>query len=157
MNLKDSATFLIQDIFTPNQGLNRGLSDPETDDKPLCLPNFDFHSINFSDYSTIEDYSILDALFFKIHKEVYDEPDFSHGTSFLDAYVSNLSKKDEESYTKTQHILLSIQEKLIKENSDSRMFNINLLIDNSKNNYINSKSVPLTFKEALIKVESILQ
>ena len=123
----------------------------------LDLLNFDFHSINFSDYSAIEDYSILETLFFKIYKEVYDKPDFSHGTSFFDAYVSNLSKKDEESYTETQNTLLSIKEKLIKENSDTRLFNINLLIDNSKNSYINSKSVPLTFKEALSKVESILQ
>ncbi|MFV8334693.1 NACHT domain-containing protein [Flavobacterium sp. RSP29] len=123
----------------------------------LHLPNFDFHNINFSDYSTIEDYSILETLFFKIYKEVYVEPDFSHGTSFFDAYVSNLSKKDEESYTKTQKVLHNIKETLIKENSDTRMFNINLLIDYSTNSYINSKSVPLTFKEALRKVESILQ
>ena len=123
----------------------------------LSLPNFDFHGVNFSDYSTIEDYSILETLFFKIFKEVYDKPDFSYGTSFFTAYVSNLSKKNKISYDKTLEVLHSIRGKLIHENSDTRLFNVNYLIDTSKNSYINSKSVPLSFKEALGKVESITQ
>ncbi|MNR47667.1 hypothetical protein D3C85_1667980 [compost metagenome] len=68
-----------------------------------------------------------------------------------------MSKIGDTSYAKTQEVLRGIKDKLIQENSDTRLFNINLLIDNSKNSYINSKSVPLTFKEALNKAESIIQ
>jgi hypothetical protein len=123
----------------------------------LSLPNFDFHAVNFSDYSIIEDYSILETIFFKSFKEVVDKTGFSYGSSFFTAYVSNLSKKDKISYDKTQEVLHRIKEILIDENSDTRMFNVNYLIDTSKNSYINSKSIPLSFKEALGKVENILQ
>jgi hypothetical protein len=122
----------------------------------LSFPNFDFHGINFSDYAIIDDYSILETLFFKIYKEDYDKPDFSYGSTFFTTYVSNLSKKDVNSYAKTQEVLIGIKEKLDARSSNNLLFNINFLIDNSKNSYINSQSVPLSFKEALNKVESIL-
>lgn len=123
----------------------------------LKIKHFDFHSVDFADYSTVEDYSILKTLFFRIYREKNDKPDFSHGSSFFDTYVSNLSKLNEESYAKTQTVLFSIKEQLILENSDTRLFNINLLIDYSRNSYINSKSVPLTFNDALVKVESVVK
>ena len=39
LNLKDPASFIIQWILSLHLGLNRGHSDPETDDIPLCLPS----------------------------------------------------------------------------------------------------------------------
>lgn len=120
----------------------------------LKMKSFDFHGVNFSEYSAIEDYAVLDILFFRIYKEVYDSSDFSNGASFFDAYISNLSKHD-DSYPKIQKALKSIKEKLILENSDTRLFNINLLIDNSDNSYINSKSVAMPFATAIRKVEGI--
>jgi hypothetical protein len=123
----------------------------------LNLPNFDFHAVNFSDYSTIEDYSILATLFFKIFNGDYDRYGFNYGSSFFTAYVSNLSKIDEISYDKTLKVLHSIKRKLILANSDNRLFYVNNLIDDSTNSYTNSKSIPLSFKEALAKVECTTQ
>lgn len=123
----------------------------------LGLPNFDFYGVNFYDYSVIEDFSILETLFFRIFKEDYDKPDFGYGSTFFTTYVSNLSKKDINSYTITQEVLIGIKEKLKNSNSDNLLFNVNFLIDNSTNSFISSQSVPLSFKEALNKVESIFQ
>jgi len=121
----------------------------------LKMKSFDFYGVNFSDYSVIDDYERLHILFFRIYTEVNDKPDFSHAASFFDAYISNLSKSD-KSYVETQKVLHEIKQKLILEKSDTRLFNINLLIDNSTNSYINSKSVPLSFSEAFDKVEAIV-
>ena len=36
LNLKDPTSFFMQLIFRPFQGWNRGPSDPEADDVPMC-------------------------------------------------------------------------------------------------------------------------
>ena len=49
LNLKDPAAFLIQKNFRLYQGLNRGPSDPEPDNTPMCqcATRDGAYSINF--------------------------------------------------------------------------------------------------------------
>jgi len=110
---------------------------------------------SFSNYDAIEEYGILEKLFNEIYLKDGDRTRYSNSSSFLNAYISNLSKK-EESYNKIQEALKSIKDALEIAKSDSGLFYINLLIDNSNNSYINSKSKALSFNEALGKVEQII-
>lgn len=109
----------------------------------------------FVNYDVIEDYKILESFFYRIYLDNNFDRIFSNAANFLDQYIFNLSR-DDESYNKVQNVLLSIKEKLLKNSNDRGIFQINLLIDNSNNSYINSKSKPLSFSSALKKVEEIL-
>lgn len=109
----------------------------------------------FVNYTAIENYEILENFFFKIYGRGLVERSFSSAANFLSQYISNLSKVD-ESYRKTQLILSQILSKLKKGIDDSQIFQINLLIDISNNSYYNSKSKPLTFKDALSLVNQII-
>nr|WP_314898287.1 NACHT domain-containing protein [uncultured Flavobacterium sp.] len=110
--------------------------------------------INSSNYSVV-DYVTLEKLFFKTYGKGSDRSVFNDSGAFLSSYVSNLSK-DDESYDKTQEVLYDIKGKLNKEEHDTELFYINILIDNSKTSYINSKSKPMDFVDALRKVEEIV-
>ncbi|MFZ0599433.1 MAG: hypothetical protein WAM46_20765, partial [Flavobacterium sp.] len=109
----------------------------------------------FVNYDVIEDYKILESFFDRIYLDNNFDRIFSNAANFLDQYIFNLSRED-ESYNKVQNVLLSIREKLGKDFNDRGIFQINLLIDNSNNSYISSKSKPLSFSNALKKVEEIL-
>ena len=109
----------------------------------------------FTDYNAIEDYYVLEDFFNKIYLDKRFERSFNNSANFLEQYISNLSKND-ESYKKTISILLEIRDKLTKENNDIGIFHINLLIDTSNNTYYNMKSEPLTFNDALLKVNEII-
>lgn len=109
----------------------------------------------FSNYSAV-DYDTFEKIFFKTYKKNSSKSVFNNSGEFMSSYVNNLSK-DDESYTKTQEVLDRIKSKLNKEDHDSELFYINLLIDNSKMSYINSKSKPMKFDEALHKVEEIVR
>lgn len=108
----------------------------------------------YSNYSAV-DYDTFEKIFFKTYSKDSGKSVFNDSAEFMSSYVSNLSKND-ESYTKTQNVLNSIKNKLNKEEHDSELFYINILIDNSTTSYINSKSKPMKFKEALRKVEEII-
>lgn len=108
----------------------------------------------YSNYSVV-DYVTFEKLFFKTYGKDSDKSVFNDSGVFLSSYVSNLSK-DDESYGKTQKVLFDIKAKLNKEDHDTELFYINLLIDNSKTSYINSKSQPMNFADALRKVEEII-
>ena len=108
----------------------------------------------YSNYSIV-DYVTLEKLFFKTYGKDSNKSVFNDSGVFISSYVSNLSK-DEESYNRTQKVLFDIKGKLNKEDHDTELFHINLLIDNSKTSYINSKSKPLKFEEALRKVQEIV-
>lgn len=73
----------------------------------------------------------------------------------MSSYVSNLSKND-ESYGKTQKVLFDIKAKLNIKDHDTELFYINLLVDNSKTSYTNSKSQPIDFVDVLRKVDEII-
>lgn len=109
----------------------------------------------FSNYNAIGDYDILEKLFNKIYLDKTFEKAFNNSASFLDQYISNLSKTD-DSYRKVQDVLLAIRDKLNKECDKTGVFQINLLIDNSSSSYINFKSQPLSFEEAMKKVQDII-
>ena len=108
----------------------------------------------YSNYSAV-DYETLEKLFFKTYGKDSDKSDFNDSGAFLSLYVSNLSK-DGESYRNTQKVLFDIKVKLNKKDHDTELFYINLLIDNSNTSYINSKSQPMNFADALRKVEEII-
>lgn len=110
----------------------------------------------FSNYSIIEDYNILEKLFYMIYNKDVDEIKSSSYISFFNRYVFNLSKASDESYSKIQQIFLGIKSKLTSEISDNQLFYVNHLIENSTKSYINSKSKPMKFDEALRKVEEII-
>jgi hypothetical protein len=109
----------------------------------------------FNNYSVIENYEIIEKLFVAIYINNSDKFKFQNNVTLFNTYISNLSKA-EDSYVKTQETLKKIKNSLSNENSDTGLFYINLLLDNSTNSYINSKSIPLSFKEALTKVEEII-
>jgi hypothetical protein len=108
----------------------------------------------YSNYSAV-DYDTFEKIFFKTYKKDSDKSVFNDSGRFMSAYVNNLSK-DEKSYTKTKEVLNSIKAKLNKEEHDSELFYINILIDNCETSYINSKSKPMKFTDALRKVEEII-
>lgn len=108
----------------------------------------------YSNYSAV-DYDTLEKLFFKTYGKESDKSVFNDSGAFLSSYVSNLSKND-ESYGKTQKVLFDIKAKLNIKDHDTELFYINLLVDNSKTSYINSKSQPIDFVDVLRKVEEII-
>jgi hypothetical protein len=115
---------------------------------------------SFSMYDAIENFDFLEKLFTEIYLKERDMIRYNSSSSFLNVYVSNLSK-NESSYVKTQIVLEKVKTSLNnmenKISSDkSGLFYINLLIDNSNKSYFNYKSKPLSFNEALKKVEGIL-
>ncbi|MFN4149505.1 MAG: NACHT domain-containing protein [Candidatus Sericytochromatia bacterium] len=117
--------------------------------------NVDYVSrMNYSNYSAI-DYDTFEKIFFKTYGKDSEKSSFNDSAEFMSSYINNLSK-DDESYSKTQIVLNSIKSKLNEEEQDSALFYINILIDNSTTSYINSKSKPMKFKEALLRVEEII-
>jgi hypothetical protein len=110
---------------------------------------------SFANYDIIEDYNVLEDLFNKIYMGDRDKIGYSGVSNFLTTYISNLSRT-EEGHDKTMSKLKEIKTKIEKTETDNGLFYINILIDDSQNSYINSKSKPLSFNEALIKVEEIL-
>jgi hypothetical protein len=88
---------------------------------------------------------VLELLFDEFYNDKLDNFESHQLRTFYNSYVSNLSM-EEESFYQTQAVLKRIKEKLIKKESD--LFYINLLIEDSKNSYINSKSKPYGFLDA---------
>lgn len=109
--------------------------------------------ISFGNYSAIKDFAVLPKLYeicYGFDQEAYE----SHLLrTFYNSYISNLSKT-EESFIVVQEILLKIKEKLESKNTD--LFYINMLIEDSRNSYVNSKSKAYSFPEALKKVEELV-
>ena len=130
-------------------------------DAYLNLPEFDFHAVNFSVYDAIENYSVIKTIFFMVYKEKYNKSDFRYSSQFLEAYINNLSRKSNESFGEVQRVLNEIKNELevnfSREEADGRLFSVNLLLDNATNAYINKNSVPLTFEQALVKVNNIIK
>lgn len=111
---------------------------------------------SYFNFNKIEDYNILHTLFKQFYGVKRDiEIRFSGLSNFLINYVSNISKSD-DGYKMTKSKLNEIKEKLEFDNYLNGIFYINLLIDESHKSYINYKSKPLSFKDALKKIESIL-
>jgi hypothetical protein len=110
---------------------------------------------SFVNYDIIEDYNVLEDLFNRIYMGDRDKIGHSGVSNFLTTYISNLSRT-EDGHDKTMSKLKEIKTKIEKTEIDNGLFYINILIDDSQNSYINSKSKSLSFNEALVKVEEIL-
>jgi hypothetical protein len=114
-----------------------------------------FSETSFSNYDAIDDFNILIDFFDKIYlHNGYDRPGII-SIKFLNQYISNLSKK-ESSHEKVIDVLNKKREVLKTSNNNDGLFYINILIDNSNDSYLNSKSIAMKFDEALKKVEEIL-
>lgn len=116
-------------------------------------PSSSIRFISFGNYSKIKDYQLLKKLYaicYGFDKEEYE----SHLLrNFLSNYISNLSK-DDVGYVKTQIELKKIRETLTNDKVD--LFYINLLLEDSTKSYVNFKSKPFSFTEAVQKVDEIL-
>ncbi|WP_284651128.1 NACHT domain-containing protein [Flavobacterium terrisoli] len=110
---------------------------------------------SFANYDIIEDYNILEELFNKIYLEDRNKIGFSGVSNFLKIYISNLARTT-EGYEKIIAKLNEIKNKIVNIETDNGLFYINLLIDDCRDNYINSKSKALNFDDALTKIEEIL-
>lgn len=109
----------------------------------------------YSNYA-VEDHQTFEKLFFKTYEKDSKRSVFNNSGAFLSSYVINLSK-EEKSYGRMKKVLLTMKSKLNKEEHDSELFYINILIDNCEASFINSKSKPMTFEEALAKVNKIMK
>lgn len=108
----------------------------------------------YSNYD-VEDYKTFEKIFFKTYGKNAETSYFNNSGAFLSSYVINLARK-EASYNKIKEVLHSIKSKLNLKEHDSELFYINILIDNCETSYINSKSQPMSFEEALKKVNKIM-
>ncbi|MFC7774629.1 NACHT domain-containing protein [Flavobacterium sp. GCM10027622] len=106
-------------------------------------------------YKIIENYEVLNEIFDRIHLCFKSDSLFNSPSSFLNQYVSNLSKYD-ESYRGVKKVLLSKRDDLVVNGSDNGVFQINLLLDLADNSYYISKSKPLEFDQALEKVNQMI-
>lgn len=116
------------------------LIDALRDEKPFSL-----YSIKFSHFNNIPSSTKLGELFELIYSTEIDGFESSYYRDFFRALITNLSSNGED-FPKIQEVLHGIKKDLKDKKSD--LFHINLLIDDSENAYINSKSKPYTFKQA---------
>ena len=110
---------------------------------------------SFINYDAVGNYSIIKNLFEKVYSDDSEKFGFSGLQNFIGEYVANLSK-NKESFDLIQTQLNSIKSSAKEQNSDTKLYHINHLLDKSKNSYINSQSIALSFEQALEKIEELL-
>lgn len=115
-------------------------------------PTSNIRFINFANYSKIKNYNILDKLHSICYLHNSGEYESHMLRTFFSSYISNLSR-DDTGFQNTQNQLKKIKQKLEEEEKD--LFYINMLIEDSSNSYINYKSKPYTFSEALSKIAEL--
>jgi len=114
---------------------------------------YSFHGIAFSKFNNIDKKEDLIELFDLIYNKEIDQFESSYYKEFYKSIIVNLSITDEE-FTQIQIILNKIKQSLIKTKSD--LFYVNLLIDDSINSHINSKSKPYSLRCAKEKALSLI-
>ncbi|PHS10005.1 MAG: hypothetical protein COA88_02960 [Kordia sp.] len=120
----------------------------------LRIDNFiSINLVGFSNYNNVKDLKILVEFYHLAYSDKIDRFDSNYYRTFFENLISNLSDS-EEGFNKIVRILKKIKSDLKEINSD--LFYINLLIDNSKNSYVNSKSVPYSLVDAKIKTNKVL-
>ncbi|WP_418509908.1 NACHT domain-containing protein [Corallibacter sp.] len=112
-----------------------------------------FNDIKYSSFDNINDLEDLVELFDIIYNLETDNFESSYYRDFYKMLVTNLSIT-EENFLRIQAILNKIKQALTK--SDSDLFYINLLIEDSINSNINSKSKPYNLKIAKAKALNLL-
>ncbi|WP_241279590.1 NACHT domain-containing protein [Chryseobacterium cucumeris] len=122
--------------------LLRNFSQTERDDY-----RDDYNIRDISNYKRLDELPMLVEIF----KIAYDENlkkdtfDFHHSQNVLKALVSSLSDT-KKGYKAIQTLLYDLKSKI--SDNDSKLFYINMLIDDSQLSYYASISKPFTFKDA---------
>lgn len=110
---------------------------------------------SYNSFNAIENYQDLLEIFDAIYLDKSFERSFNSASNVLNQCIINLSS-NENTYIKIREILIIKREELISQKDDNGIFFINVLVDLCENSYYTSMSKPLDFKEALKKVEEIL-
>ncbi|MGJ8549535.1 NACHT domain-containing protein [Winogradskyella wichelsiae] len=110
-----------------------------------------FSHIKFNNFNNIKNLDDLKVFFNLIYKPEFD--DFANTYRNFFNYLINFFSVKEDNFELVQSILFEIKEEL--ETSGSDLFNINRLIHDSLDSYINSKSAIYTFNKALSTVNSL--
>jgi hypothetical protein len=110
---------------------------------------------SYNNFNAIENFQDLLDIFDAIYLDKNFERSFNSASNVLNQCIINLSS-NENTYTKIHEILIIKREELNFQKDDNGIFFINILIDLCENSYYTSMSKPLDFKEALKKVEEIL-
>jgi hypothetical protein len=127
--------------------------------KLIQLKKYDYlHSFGKLNYSIIEDFGLINELFDLAYSYESRNNYTNDVGSFLNNLIHNLSSKNTVYNQKVNEKLEEIKNGLSDSdiNYDSKLFYINLLIDKNADCLLNLLSKPLDFKEALKKVEKIL-
>lgn len=135
-------------LFVCNQDIAIDFFIKFIEDEPASNIRF----ISFGNYDKIKEYGVLKKLYSICHNTNNDGYDSHLLRGFFGSYISNISKSF-DGYERTQNELNKIKHKL--ENDGSDLFYINILIENSTKSYINYKSKPYNFVEALDRVNEI--
>ena len=108
----------------------------------------------YSNYNNEIGFKFVKEFYYLLYKKSTNDDVFKHHDTkkLYSNYINNLSIKNEHSFKKIQRLLFKIKEK--EQQNKEELFYINLLIEESTQSYINSKSTPLSFDEAKLKVES---
>jgi hypothetical protein len=121
----------------------------------LLKKEISYRGYSISNYTKPTGLPFLKKMFRKIYfdnETVQNE--FYDIRNVLSIYVNNLSK-EEGSYKSIKKILQELKAEMKKKKMD--LFYINLFISESNTSNINSKSLPLSFQAAKLKVEGIMQ
>jgi hypothetical protein len=127
--------------------------------KLIQLKKYDYlHSFGKLNYSIIEDFGLINELFDLAYSFESRNNYTNDVGSFLNNLIHNLSSKNTAYNQKVNEKLEEIKNGLSDSNMnyDSKLFYINLLIDKNADCLLNLLSKPLDFKDALKKVEEIL-
>ncbi|WP_294672669.1 hypothetical protein, partial [uncultured Fluviicola sp.] len=116
------------------------------------------NQIDYKNYNIVLDESLLyiKDLFNFIYKKdsQTDKFRFHYLSEFFYSYLYNISK-NETHYQQLSIILNEIRDSL-SEKDDHELFYINSIINHCAKSYISAKSVPMSFKDALAKVNELM-
>lgn len=116
------------------------------------------NQINYKNYNVVLDENLIYLK--EIFKHLYGkdtQPDkfrFHSLSEFFHSYLHNVSK-DDILYSRLITILNEIKDSLSKKD-DHELFYINSIINNCTKSYISAKSIPMSFKDALAKVNELM-
>lgn len=116
------------------------------------------NQINYQNYNVVLNENLLyikDVFNFIYAKDAQtDKFRFHYLSEFFYSYLYNISK-NEMHYKQLSIVLNEIRDSL-SEKDDHELFYINSIINNCTKSYISAKSVPMSFKDALAKVNELM-
>lgn len=116
------------------------------------------NQINYQNYNVVLEKNLIyikDIFNFIYAKDAQtDKFKFHYLSEFFYSYLYNISKSDTH-YKQLSIVLNEIRDSL-SEKDDHELFYINSIINNCAESYISAKSVPMSFKDALEKVNELM-